>query len=93
MKSKLKPCPCGKTPKELHMTEADTFKSRYIGGDCCGDWDIYAKVVYSRSEEDDKELIYERCVEEWNAAKRAFNFGNIFDLVKKLLGPICRRPY
>lgn len=38
--NKLKPCPCGKTPKQLCVTEGITHRWIYVTGDCCGEWMI-----------------------------------------------------
>jgi hypothetical protein len=64
----LKPCPCGKTPTQLHITEGSTFRWRYVSGDCCG-WMIEARVNTMRPKSEEKD--YEECAKAWNEQDRA----------------------
>lgn len=44
----MKPCPCGKTPNELHVTDAaQGGKWAFASGDCCGEWNIEFRTEYN----------------------------------------------
>ena len=64
---KLKPCPCGKTPNKLCVSESNTSKWGYVCGDCCGEWNVEFRTDYRRL--DTKECM-ELAIEEWNSAPR-----------------------
>ena len=72
MKSKysaqLKPCPCGKIPKELNIYgDFDGAKWAYVSSDCCGDWELEFRTQYSAWE---SEECKQYALERWNGAKR-----------------------
>ncbi len=71
--SDLKPCPCGKTPEKLHITEGSTFRWRYVEGGCCGCWMIEVRINTMRNTattKSDSELDYAECAEAWNNQPR-----------------------
>ena len=66
--SKLKECPCGKTPTELIIADsgqggrwADTM------GDCCGEWEVEFRTQYNPF---DSAECMELAIEAWNEAPR-----------------------
>jgi len=64
--TKLKPCPCGTTPKDLFVGSKDQpVKWKYVSGICCGAWEIEFKAQYKTGDE-----CYALAVEAWNAAPR-----------------------
>lgn len=66
LKIPLKPCPCGKTPLELHI--ADTGQGgKYadVFGNCCGDWKIEFRQQYTSGNE-----AMELAIHAWNLASR-----------------------
>lgn len=48
--TKIKPCPCGKTPNMVYPLEYGQ-KWTYVVGDCCGEWHVEAKTRYKRGQE------------------------------------------
>jgi hypothetical protein len=63
---KLKPCPCGKTPKELSgVPLGGGEKWAWVCGDCCGEWGIEARLQYAGGEKA-KRL----AADAWNDAPR-----------------------
>jgi len=65
---KLKRCPCGKFPKELHTAQGSTAKWGYACGDCCNNWNIEFRTVnYDFSSKES----YEKAVGYWNEAPRS----------------------
>ena len=67
MKDKLKPCPCGRTPDNLYITDGDTCKWAWVSGDCCGEWSIEFRTKYHQLHT--KECI-ELSIKGWNTAGR-----------------------
>jgi hypothetical protein len=64
----LKPCPCGKVPEKLIISEGNTYRWRQISGSCCGEWEIESqRIPYQATETE----VYELCAETWNQATRA----------------------
>ena len=67
--SELKPCPCGKTPKTLYISDAGQGgKWAYMAGDCCGDWEHEFRTAYLPLDSDE---LYGQAVIEWNLLARA----------------------
>ena len=62
----LKPCPCGKTPTELHLTDTLSGKWTDVCGNCCGEWTIEYRNNYETGDKQMKEAI-----KQWNLAPRA----------------------
>lgn len=67
--SDLLPCPCGKTPKKLNISEGSTFRWRVISGDCCGDWEHECRVP-TIGEAATPEGQLKACIEAWNDLPR-----------------------
>jgi hypothetical protein len=65
----LKRCPCGEVPKGLVIDDGSTYRWRYVSGDCCGEWQIEAKVPPFTADPDDRD-IYQACEDAWNEAPR-----------------------
>jgi lysozyme family protein len=68
----LAPCPCGKIPTQLNISEGCCSKWAYTYGDCCIDWNIEFRTHY-------KDLgspeLYELAVKAWNEAPRVCPAG------------------
>lgn len=66
--SDLKPCPCGQTPKRLHIYQGNCSKYAFAYGSCCGEWHIEFRTDY-------KELDSPECmklaIQAWDATPRA----------------------
>lgn len=66
--SELKPCPCGKTPTKLHITDnGQGYKWGNATPDCCGEWGIEFRAV---SYDFDSTETYQAAVKAWNHAPR-----------------------
>ncbi len=65
-KAKLKPCPCGKTPKELAINTTDC-KWFHAGGSCCGEWEIEFRSNYTDATSG---AAMELAIAAWNDAPR-----------------------
>jgi len=64
----LKPCPCGKVPTELNITDAGQGgKWAYACGDCCGEWNVEFRTQYLDL---DSEACKRIARDEWNGAPR-----------------------
>lgn len=63
----LKPCPCGKTPTALHLTD-NGCKWTYASGNCCNMWDTEFRTQYAKLDSDECMV---HAIEAWNAAPRA----------------------
>ena len=48
--NQLKPCPCGKMPERLQITEGSTMKYAFVSGVCCGEWNIEFRTNYLTAE-------------------------------------------
>ncbi len=70
---KLKPCPCGQTPKELCLEEGHTSKRAWASCEFCGEWNIDFRTNY-------KGLASPECRElanlSWNRAPRLQEIPN-----------------
>ena len=66
--SELKPCPCGKVPAELYVTDGATDKWAFVSGDCCDIWSIEFRTQYTYGRR-----LQALAEEAWNAAPRAAN--------------------
>ena len=62
----LKPCPCGKIPRKLWVTDSGSTKWALVCGDCCSEWHIEFRTHY---ESGDKFMTL--ATEAWNNAPRA----------------------
>ena len=60
------PCPCGKTPTGLYVTETRSVKWAFVYGECCGDWHIEFRTNYTEGDE-----LMKHATEAWNNAPRA----------------------
>jgi hypothetical protein len=68
-KSGLLCCPCGATPKSLHICDnGQGGKWANCSGDCCAEWQIEFRTQYNKLSTDD---CYALAVEAWNEATRA----------------------
>ena len=66
--SKLKKCPCGKTPTSLGTTDNGRgSKWAYVFGSCCGEWMVEFRTGYEFAESA-KYIAYS--IEAWNEAPR-----------------------
>jgi hypothetical protein len=63
----LRPCPCGKTPEGLFITdhEGGSGKWKYVRGNCCGAWEIEYRSGYLKGVEDLRLAAFA-----WNQAPR-----------------------
>ena len=78
--SDLKPCPCGQTPQELHVTgEHSGSKWAYCYGSCCGQWEIE---FYNGYNEYGNEESMSHAVEAWNENPRSDQQARIEALEK-----------
>jgi hypothetical protein len=69
MSDELKPCPCGKIPKELGITDAGQGgKWAQVMGDCCGEWTIEFRTMYEAL---DSSECMKLATDAWNEAPRA----------------------
>ena len=66
--SKLKACPCGKTPGLLSITEGSTAKWAFVSGGCCGDWLVEFRTGYNDLSSME---LYELAEIAWNEMPRA----------------------
>ena len=66
--TELKPCPCGKMPEKLLISEGSTFRWRYVEGDCGCGWMFETRINTMRKASGQED--YEECVEAWNAKDR-----------------------
>jgi len=67
----LKPCPCGETPKKLHISHnGQGDKWMECSGSCCGSWLVEFKAYYH---DENSEECMGLAIEEWNEAKRGKN--------------------
>lgn len=54
MSDTLATCPCGKTPKELSVEDANQGgKWAFVSGDCCGEWKIEFRTNYADLQSDE----------------------------------------
>ena len=65
--TKLKPCPCGKTPERLIIQPGPDCKYAFTAGGCCGEWFVEFRTHYKRI---DSDACMRRAVREWNEARR-----------------------
>lgn len=63
----LKPCPCGKTPKEVLIYGEDRDKWAFAYGDCCGDWHVEFRMHYLNVGSKEARKL---AAEAWNEAPR-----------------------
>jgi len=64
----LKPCPCGKIPKELGVYDANQgAKWAWVNADCCGEWAIEFRTQYKPF---DSPECMQLAKDAWNAASR-----------------------
>lgn len=68
MSDKLLPCPCGKTPTELHLAESLSYKWGWASGNCCGEWNIEFRTVNNTL---DSPETTEQAIKCWNDTPRA----------------------
>jgi hypothetical protein len=64
-------CPCGAVPEELFIRCGSTHRWRYVSGDCCGEWEIEARVPVVGEEANLKDQQADACARAWNNAPRA----------------------
>ena len=66
--SKLKKCPCGKTPTSLGIEDdGHGGKWAYVSGDCCGEWMVEFRTQY---EDTGSAKCMEYATLAWNEAPR-----------------------
>ena len=70
----LKPCPCGKVPTKLGVSEGSTFRWGYVSGCCCG-WEIEFRTNLYKI---DSPECYMKAVDAWNEAPRV-NVPEVID--------------
>lgn len=64
----IQPCPCGKTPEKLIITDAGQGgKWAYVSSNCCGEWNIEFRTDYFRLDSVECE---ELAIKGWNDAPR-----------------------
>lgn len=69
MSDELKPCPCGKTPNRLGISDGNQGgKYHFVAGDCCAEWMIEFRANYKPIESDECMAL---AVAAWNASPRA----------------------
>jgi len=65
----LKPCPCGKTPERLCISDAGQGgKWANVSGYCCGEWTIEFRTSYEAL---DSDKCMEYAIQAWNESPRA----------------------
>lgn len=65
----LKPCPCGKTPDRLGISDGGQGgKYHFVAGDCCSEWMIEFRANYKPLESDECMAL---AIAAWNASPRA----------------------
>ncbi len=66
--NKLKPCPCGKTPDNLHISNCGQgTKYAMASGDCCYGWFVEFRANYEDFDSDECMIL---AIEEWNFMSR-----------------------
>ena len=66
--SELLPCPCGKIPEMLIVSDAGQGgKWAYVSGNCCSEWELEFRTDYYNL--DTKECL-DLATERWNEAPR-----------------------
>ena len=66
----LKPCPCGKTPEKLYISDAGQgSKWALVSGGCCGEWSIEFRTSYEAL---DSDKCMEYAVQSWNETERGW---------------------
>ncbi len=64
--SELLPCPCGKVPPSLCISdESNPERWKHVSGGCCGEWEIEFRAQYQLGDDLTREA-----TEAWNAAPR-----------------------
>lgn len=63
---RLAPCPCGKIPDKLHITDND-MKWAYVTGSCCDEWSLEFRTDYALV---DSQRCMDLAIERWNSAQR-----------------------
>lgn len=67
--NELKPCPCGKTPERLGISDGGQGgKYHFVAGDCCSEWMIEFRANYKPIESDECMAL---AVAAWNESPRA----------------------
>ncbi len=67
-KNELKPCPCGKIPTELHISDAGQGgKWANVCGNCCDEWMLEFRTDYNNLDSDE---CMKLAVDWWNDAGR-----------------------
>lgn len=67
--TELLPCPCGKIPTRLYVSDAGQGgKWANVSGDCCGEWTIEFRTGYNAL---DSAECMEFAIMDWNSAPRA----------------------
>jgi hypothetical protein len=65
---KLKPCPCGRVPSSLDITDAGASgKYADVSGNCCGYWEIEFKTEFHPLDSDECMRL---AIAVWNDAPR-----------------------
>ena len=82
----LKPCPCGKTPKGLHVVTNTSGKWAQVCGDCCNEWSIEYRNGYAEGKEQ-----YVLAVEAWNESPRDTRDNNA--MLDEVIGVASRYIY
>lgn len=68
--SDLEPCPCGKTPEKLFITDGHLARYSWASPDCCGEWAIEFDNHYQTMSTDANDVM-DLAVAAWNEASRA----------------------
>lgn len=63
----LKPCPCGKTPGVLVISEGGIYKYATVTGDCCSEWMIEFRTGYHITTSDECMLL---AIVAWNSSQQ-----------------------
>ena len=64
---KLKPCPCGETPEELHVSDEAGCKHAFVTGSCCGEWIVEFRTINYNPHSSDS---MQAAIKSWNETKR-----------------------
>ena len=66
----IAPCPCGKTPEKLSITDAGQGgKWACVSGWCCGEWEIEFRTDYQAL---DSEECMKNAIQAWNETERGW---------------------
>ena len=94
--SEYKPCPCGKTPQRLEITDVGQgSKWAAVDGGCCGEWSIEFRTQYYDFQSPECLAL---ATEAWNEAPRAapthkgFDYGSLLNKLRRAFDTLDSAP-